>query len=323
MIKYILYFKIWLIIFFLWGCKKEEGKGAKPGMPDAFVYIIKKNESDTGRMYFKTLNNDSTLEIKSPIKGGYISSPVWSADKKRIYYIVNSETYDKNGIYSINTDTSIFRNIFKDEQKQSRNYHNLVSSTDNKFLVFSMEITRTGRKVIELFKMSPSGIGVKRITKFETMQGGMPISTESYAGSFSADQRDLYFCQSYDVDKETKQINIYRINMSSDSIQLITSFNAKDIKSTIPYINSNQSKVLVSIDNIITSIDVKTNSYTFISDLKGDEPKWNRSDDRIYFFSKGFNENLAGIYSIKANSSPLLFYNFNENIYKAEFSINF
>jgi Tol biopolymer transport system component len=258
-----------------------------------------------------------------PIIAGNLSSPAWSADKKRIFFLINDAGFDKNGIYSISTDTLIFRSIFKDAQKQSRIYNNLISSIDNKYLIFSMGIARTGRSVTELYKMSPSGLGVKRITKFETALEGEPKSTECYAGAFTSNQEYLYFSQTYDVEKENKKINIYRINMKNDGLELMTSFEGKNIKASIPSIHPNGNYLLVNIDEQIIKIDINLKKTIKLENIKGASPKWNKSGDKIYFILSSNSSKEAGIYEILNNSSPTLFHSFREAVYTSEFAINF
>lgn len=212
-----------------------------------------------------------------------------------IFFIKTSPNSGENGIYSVKANGTELKTIYKDNSDQSRQYFQLCADNKNENVIFSLQIPRTGRNVIELYTMCPCGDRVVRLTNFETSSGQL-ISTESYAGSFSPGDSLLTFVQSDPDIAGFKDVRIYIMNVVSKELKMIKSFKAADAAGAAPSISPTGGKMLLSIDGNIHTMNPDGSDLKPLANIKGFRPSWDENGKDFYFSSFGIPGMEQGIY---------------------------
>lgn len=281
-----------LIFIIICGCRKN--KTVDVPVQQALAFVVQKNAS-TANLWYISTDGTSFGEVLPDNLGSAASNPTWSPDGRYIFFIKTSPNYGENGIYSVKANGSELKTIYKDNGDQLRQYYQLCADNKNENVVFSLEIPRSGRKVIELFTMCPCGSRVVRLTQFETSTGQL-ASTESYAGSFSSGDSLLAFAQS-DPDKTgIKDVKIYTINIRSKELNMIKTFKAADAAGVAPSFSPTGGKMLLSIDGVIHTMNPDGTDLKPLARLKGFRPSWDKHGKDFYFSSFGVPGMEQGIY---------------------------
>lgn len=256
---------------------------------------LKENNGETHLWYMKE-DGTSFTRVTDDELGDHMDSPGWSADGRTIYFIKNTNQFDQNGIYSTKANGSDMKAVYKDNDTQSRKFYQVISAKNDEDIVFSYEIPRSGRKVIELYTMCPCGQRIIRLTNFETANAPALSNTESYAGSFSEGNEFLYFSQSNPAITGLKDINIWRINMDSKEMLLLRTVKASKALDAAPRVSPDGKHILISIDDLIYVMDSDGKNLAVLGTLKGHMPAWDSNSFDFYFSSAEIPGADPGIY---------------------------
>jgi Tol biopolymer transport system component len=281
-----------VLLAFIGGCKKDDDKEKE--IQKAFAFLVKKPDNSV-KLYYIADDQTSFGEVVPDDLGSGANNPTWSPDGRTIYYIKSFNQNGVNGIYSTKPNGEDQGAIYTDNDSQQRQFYQLTSSSDNENLVFSLQIPRTGRQVIELYRMCPCGNRVNRLTNFETSQPNL-ISTEAYAGSFASDNKTLVFCQSNPTLSGRKDVKIYKMDISTGKDTLIKTFKAIDVMGAVPSISPDGKKILLSIDGVINVMDANGANMKNVANLKGFHPSWDANSTDFYFSTFGVSDIQQGIY---------------------------
>lgn len=173
------YFPALMIVIFVVSCKKDR---KEPPLSQEAIAMYVRNAGDSVELWYSKRDGSSfTKVIGQGLGNDQLNSPAWSADGRTIYFSRNTDRVNENGIYSVKPNGEDLKVIYKDNETQSRRFYQLLASDNNENVVFSHLIPRSGRTVIELYKMCPCGQRITRITNFET-SNGTPLATEAYGG---------------------------------------------------------------------------------------------------------------------------------------------
>ena len=263
-------------------------------VPKGFAFQIQTDPA-TNHLYYISSNGGSFGQVTADNLGKNLNKPTWSADGRRILFVKNSSDAGVNGVYSIKSNGTEMTPVYKDNDQQSRQYGQLCSSSDNEYIVFSMEIPRGDRKVTELFTMCPCGQRVVRLTEIETQRQPF-INTESYSGSFSPLDTALVFSQSDPTINGLKTVNIYTINIKTKTLRLITAFKAADVASCAPSYSPDGTKFLLSIDGLLHTMNGDGSDLKPLGSLRGFRPVWDSNGKDFYFSSGPLTDLAPGIY---------------------------
>jgi Tol biopolymer transport system component len=285
-----------ILIIGIAGCKKDKNNHE---IEKAVAFAVQKSESASS-LWYSAIDGSSFSEVLNDNIGTAIDNPAWSTDGRRIFFIKRSANKGENGIFSVRPNGAELTTVFKDNEDQLRKYYQICTDNKNENVVFSLEIPRSGRNVIELFTMCPCGDRVVRLTEFET-SASTPISTEAYAGSFSAGDTALYFTQSDPQINGKKDIRIYRRNMQSKTQVLIKIIKAISAEASIPSVSPIGGKILLSIDGIINTMNSDGSELKPLGSLKGFHPLWDKNGRDFYFSSFGIDGMEQGIYQADIN----------------------
>lgn len=280
------------IVLLTAGCKKDKDKPVE--LKKAFSFLVKKADNST-RLYYMATDQTSFGEVIADNLGNNMNNTAWSPDGRTIYYIKESDKNGENGIYSTKPNGSDQGPVYKDNDTQLRKYYQLTSSNDNEHIVFSLQIPRSGRQVIELYRMCPCGDRVERLTQFETSQP-TPISTESYAGSFSPDNKTLVYCQSDPLKTGIKDVKIYSMDIASRKDTLIKTVKAANVMGCTPSYSPDGKKLLLSVDGVIYLMNANGSEMKTVGAVKGFRPTWDTNGTDFYFTTLGINNANPGIY---------------------------
>lgn len=273
-------------------CKKNTNE--QTPVKKALAFTIQKDNSTT--LWYMATDKTSLGMVLEDDLGTSWNNPTWSPDGRTIYYIKNSSQNGQNGVYSIKPNGQDPKTVYKDDETQSRNFYQLTSSTDNENLIFSLDIPRTGRKVIELYRMCPCGTQVKRLTEFESSQPDQKINTEAYGGSFAPGDSILVFSQGDPSVTGKKDVNIYQINVLTKVQKLLTKVQAVDVAATTASYSPDGKTLLLSIDGSIYSMNADGTGLKSFGDIKGFRPMWDKDGTSFYFTSYNISGMQAGIY---------------------------
>lgn len=273
-------------------CKKNKDKPAE--ITKAFSFLVKKNDN-TVKLYYMAADQTSLGEVIPDDLGNNMNSPTWSPDGRTIYYIKTSDKNGENGIYSTKPNGSNNGPVFKDNDTQLRKFFQLASSTDNENIVFSLQIPRSGREVIELYRMCPCGDRVERLTQFETSQV-TPISTEAYAGSFSPDNKALVYCQSDPLRSGVKDVKIHVMDIVTRKDTVIKTVRAANVMGCAPAFSPDGKKLLLSVDGGIQVMNADGSNMKAVGNVKGFRPVWDENGEDFYFTTLGISNANQGIY---------------------------
>lgn len=292
-----------ILLLILVSCKKDKDKNK--AVEDALAIQVKNTNTNTVNLYYLRSDGANFTRVITNDLGNYLSSPAWSADRRKIFFAINTSSPNVNGVYSVSSNGDEFKPVYKDNDTQTRKFYQVVASKDDEHVVVSLQIPRTGRKVIELYRMCPCGQRVTRLTSFETSQSPALISTESYGGSFSRDSRYLYFVQSDPNITGAKQINIYRQDMVSNELLLIRNFVAADVLGAVPSISPDGSRILISIDGAIKVMNADGTDLQDLA-LSGYRPSWDNNNADFFFSTQGLPGQFAsGIYRTNLAKSEI------------------
>lgn len=278
-------------------CRKD--KAEPTAITPAIAYYQQKNDSSSFLWYITTDGSSNTQVLPDNLSYGG-GNPCWSADGRSIFYIKSSSEAGSNGIYSIKPNGSDLKKVYGDIAGQTRNYYQLASSGDDEHIVFSLDIPRSGRKVIELYRMCPCGQRVTRLTEFETSQTPL-INTESYAGSFAPGDSLLVFSQSDPAITGKKDVRIYTININSKALNLLATVKAIDAAGCSPAFSPDGSQLLFSLDGQIHLLNSDGSQLKPLGNLKGYHPSWDRNGKDFYFSVFGIPGQVSGIYKSNIN----------------------
>lgn len=292
---------VFLTLLFGISCKKDHNE--ETPVADAFAMYIRNGAGDAELWYSLQDGSSFTKIATGPLGQDFNSSPAWSGNGKTIYFTRNTANENENGIYSIRPNGDDLKTIYKDQVGQRRNFSQLVTSSNDEWMVYSLEIERAGRKVVELFKMCPCGAQNLRFTTFETANGSAPSGTESYAGSFSADEEYLFFSQAYPSPNTLKDINIYRMKIATGELNLIKTVQAADILGTVPSISPDGQKIVFSIDKLIHVMNSDGSNLMPLSSIEGFRPQWGPNSQDIYFSSLDVPGLASGLYKTDINGT--------------------
>lgn len=281
------------VMLFCWSCKKDGG-GNNVVVKKALAFVVQKN--NISKLWYIGIDQSSMGTVLEDDLGTVWSNPAWSPDGRNIYYIRNTETPGVNGIYRIKPNGKDFKGIYTDSGALLRHYYQLTSSLDDENVIFSLEIPRTGRKVIELYRMCPCGTQVTRITEFEVPQQGVTVSTESYAGSFDPGDSLLVFSQSDPTKTGVKDVNIYQLHIRNGDLKKLRTIKAKDAAACTPSYSPDGQLLLLSIDGQINTMHADGSNLKPLGTLRGYRPMWDRNGKDFYFSSYGLSDVQPGIY---------------------------
>jgi Tol biopolymer transport system component len=290
-----------LVIVLLCSCKKTE---ETPKKTISSFAINSKSDSGHNNLWFVYEDGSSFTEvIGEDLGGNYDLNPAWSSDGRTIYYTINSTQNGVNGVYSTKPNGKDKKAIYIDNATQNRRFLQLASSKDDEHLVFSLQIPRSGRTVIEIYRMCPCGQRVERLTSFETEKENIPVSTEAYAGTFSTNSQFLYFSQSYDTLAGLKKVGIYKMNVKTLEKSLLKEVRANNVAATTPAISPNGEKILFSIDDAIHIMNSDGTNMTTLANIKGHNPRWDPDNQTLYFTSSEIPDLLPGLYKTDITAS--------------------
>lgn len=227
--------------------------------------------------------------------GDFSSNPAWSSDGKTIFFLRNTLAAGENGIYSVRPNGTELRKVLTDDAAQKRNFFQLAASYDAEHICFSLEIPRTGRKVIELYRMCPCGDRVERLTNFETALSTTLSNTEAYAGSFSSDSKYLYLAKSDPTITGIKDVYIYRMDMATKENQLVKTIRARNAVAAAPSVSPDNKQLLLAVDENIFVMNTDGSAYRQIGNLRGYHPVWKNNID-FYFSSNNYENFQPGIF---------------------------
>ncbi len=274
------------------GCRKD--KGDKVAVQKALAFVVQKNSS-TANLWYIAADGTSFSEVINDNLGTAVNNPTWAADGRRIFFIKSSENKGENGIFSVRPNGSELTIVYKDNADQLRKYYQLCADNKEDNVVFSLDIPRADRRVIELYTMCPCGDRVVRLTQFETSETS-PMSTEAYAGSFSPGDSLLAFVQSNPDILGKRDAKIYTINILTKEIKLIKTFKTSDPAAAAPSFSPNGKQFLLSIDGVIHTMGADGSDLKPLSNLKGFHPTWDKNGTDFYFSSYGIPDMEQGIY---------------------------
>jgi Tol biopolymer transport system component len=276
----------------LLSCRKDK---AEPNtVKNAIAFLLKNKDSATHLWYVATDGSSYTQVLEDDIVEN-LNNPTWSADGRSIFFIKKSKNPGENGVYSVKPNGADFRKVYTDNATQTRNYYQLSASADDEHVVFSLDIPRSNRKVIELYRMCPCGERVERLTSFETSQTSL-ISTESYAGSFFPGDTTMLFSQSDPNITGRKDVRIYFLNLKTRATKLVTTVKAIDVAGTTPDVSPDGKRVLLSIDGVVHIMNADGTGLRTVGNVKGFRPTWDRNGRDFYFSSFNIPGMQPGIY---------------------------
>jgi Tol biopolymer transport system component len=281
-----------LILIVFVGCRKNRDE--KNNIEKAIAFVVQK-DATTANLWYIAADGTSFAEVLSDNLGSAINNPTWSADGRRIFFIKSSPNKGENGIFSVRPNGSELNTVYKDNDEQLRKYYQLCADNKDENIIFSLDIPRTGRKVIELYTMCPCGDRVVRLTQFET-SSDVPGSTESYAGSFSKGDSILIFTQSNPEITTLKEVQIYTMNIVSKEITLLRKIKAKSAVTCTPSFSPTGGRILLSIDGVINSMNPDGTDLKPLGSLKGYRPTWDKDGTHFYFSSYGIEGMEQGIF---------------------------
>lgn len=283
-------------LFFLISCSKDQ---ESKKVSKALAFFMEQNNET--KLWYIAVDGTTPEEVLPDPIGTRINNPTWSFDGRTIYYIKNGSNAGTNGVYGVKPNGQNLKPIYIDNNSQTRNFYQLTSSTDNENLIFSLEIPRNGRKVIEIYKMCPCGQSVNRLTNFEVPEPGKTISTEAYGGSFSPDDSLLVLTQSDPTVSGKKNIKIYTINVYTEKLMLLKTIQASDAESCTPSFSPDGKTLLLSIDGYIYTMNANGTDLKKLGNQKGFRPMWDKNGRDFYFSSNGLAETEPGIYKADIN----------------------
>jgi Tol biopolymer transport system component len=274
------------------GCRKR--KSDDDQVKKALAFSVEKGGMSS--LWYIAADKSSLTEVLSVDLGTHINNPTWSPDNRSIYFIRNSSDKGTNGVYRIKPNGNDLESIYIDNDTQSRRFYQLASSSDDEYVVFSLEIPRSNRKVIELYTMCPCGDRVRRLTSFEVLQQGQTISTEAYAGSFGPGDSVLYFSQADPNITTVKDIRIYAVNVNTKEPRLIKTLRGRDVAGATPNVSPDGSRLLLSLDGVIHVMNTDGENLRPVGTLKGFRPMWDKNGSDFYYSTFGIAGSQKGIY---------------------------
>ncbi len=289
-------FFLFAVVLSFYSCKKEEPEK----IPQKAIAFFIENNNTTTLWYVET-DGGSFEPVFGDTIGTSMNNPGWSADGRTIYFIKKSDKPDQNGIYSIKPNGKDFKAIYKDNDTQVRNFYQLTASTDDEHVIFSLEIPRNGRKVIEMYTMCPCGQSVKRLTNFEVPEPGQTINTEAYGGSFSPGDSLLVFTQGDPTITGIKTVKIFTMNMKTKEQKLIKAISANNVAACTPSYSPDGKKLLLSIDGFIYTMGADGADLKKLGNQKGFRPMWDKNGREFYFSGNEIPGVQAGIYKADIN----------------------
>lgn len=272
-------------------CKKDK----EPKTPPPGIAFLVQKDASTVNLWYTGTDGGSFQQVLHENLGTHGNNPAWSADGRKIYFIHSGTAPGVNGIYRIKPDGSDYDTVYKDDISQVRNYYQLVTSDDDQHVVFSFDIPRTNRTAIELYRMCPCGRRVERLTEFEIGPSSY-LNTEAYAGSFSPNDTALVFCQTNPTLTGRKPVKIYRINMASRVLTLLTTIQAIDVAGCTPSYSPDGQKLLLSIDGLIHIMNADGTGLERLGTIQGYRPTWDPNGTDFYFSSYTIPGMQQGIY---------------------------
>jgi Tol biopolymer transport system component len=279
--------KLFILPFIFAGlvsCKKE--KKQERIIADGVAAFIKSGQTGNSSLWYFEKNGYSFTNIIPFSIGSHLGNPAWSADRRKIYFVVHENQNADGGIYVSRSNGMDLRQLFTDSIPKNKIFHQLAVSHDNNTLVCSYEIFRGSRKVIELYKMCTCGKRFTRLTQFETLTNNAPglYNTESYAGSFSADDRFLFFVQGTPVqDGANREANICKINMETNEVTLLRTLQTRDVSECVPNISPDGKKILFSNNMLLYIMDSDGANIATLGNVPGFKPAWNNGGNEFYF----------------------------------------
>jgi len=282
----------------LFSCGKDDDDDKKP-VKKALAFFIE--QDNVSRLWYIAADGSSFEKVLPDDIGTSMNNPTWSFDGKTIYFIKKGTINGVNGVYAIKPNGKGYIPIYIDTDTQQRNFYQLTASGDNENVIFSLEIPRTGRKVIEIYKMCPCGQSVNRLTTFEVPEPGKTINTEAYAGSFSPDDSLLVFTQSDPSLTGKKNVKIYTINVYTKNLVLLKTISAEDAASCTPNFSPDGKTLLLSIDGFIHTMKSNGDDLKKLGNQKGFRPMWDINGREFYFSSSNIPNVEPGIYKADIN----------------------
>lgn len=286
------FYSLLTLFVFLCACKKD--KDSNPGIKKAIAFAVQKN--NTTSLWYIGTDQSSMTTVSSDDLGTPWSNPTWSPDGRTIYFVRNTNQPGVNGIYSTKPNGADFKPVFIDTDAQLRHFYQLTSSLDNDNVIFSLEIARVNRKVIEVYRMCPCGTQVQRLTQFETPAPGQTISTEAYGGSFAPGDSLLSVVQADPTVSGKKPVRIYQMHIRTKELKLLRTVQATDVAGCTPSYSPKNGKMLLSIDGLIHTMNTDGSDLKPLGSMKGYKPMWDRNGKDFYFSSFGITSMQPGIY---------------------------
>lgn len=278
-------------------CSKDNA--SKPEVPKGLAFFIARNDSVSHLWYMRPDGLSFTKVLEKNI-GTASDNPAWSSDGRRIYFTSRTGKPGENGVFSIKSDGSDFRTILKDNESQIRKFYQLALDKKDRYIIFSLDLLRSGRKVIELYSMSVSGGGISRITSFEAGQAGL-LNTEAYAGSFFPNDSLISFSQGDPSATGKKDVKIYTANIYTGEIKLLRTFKADNVQACTPTCSPDGKRLVLSIDGFIHTMNSDGTELKALGSVKGYHPAWDSNGKDIYFSSYGVPGMRRGIYKCDVN----------------------
>lgn len=285
-------FVVLMICTVSYACRKSD---AERNVVDKALAFVVQQQDQSSKLCYITTDGGSFGEVLQDDLGNAASNPAWSPDGRYIYFIKSTQQPGVNGVYSVKANGSELRAIYNDNADQQRQFYHVCVDHKNENVVFSLNIPRTGRKVIELYNMCPCGNRVVRLTQFETA-GDEPESTEAYAGSFSTGDSLLVFSQSDAGKTGLKDVNIYTINIATKTLKRLVTFKATDVAGAAPSYSPTGGRMLLSIDGVIHTMNNDGSDLKPLATLKGYRPGWDRNGNDFYFSAFNIPGMEPGIY---------------------------
>lgn len=287
------FFRIWVVLLlFTISCKKDKKETSLP--KDGIAFIMK-DAAGSAQLWYMATDGSSQTRVRDENITEFDSNPTWSSDRRSIFFIKRTGISGENGVYSVKANGSDFKKVYTDNSSQNRNYYQLAASNNDEHVIFSLDIPRSGRKVVELYRMCPCGDRVERLTSFETSQTPL-INTESYAGSFAPGDTTLYFTQSDPTIIGRKDVRLYRININSKQITLIQTIKANSALASTPSVSPNGQQLLLSIDGTVHVMNTNGTGLKPVGSVKGYHPVWDPNGADFYFSSSNITGMEPGLY---------------------------